>query len=192
MSSNEQSKGFVGLLAVSCFAFGLVAGAAPPQPSTPAMPPDVQKLGPQVGTRVPDFSLPDQHGQTRTLQSLMGPKGLMLVFFRSADWCPYCKTQLAELGTRVADLKKNGLGLAAISNDPVPVLADFTTRRHITLPLLSDAGSVLIKRYGILNTTVPETNQQSYGIAFPGTFMANPQGVVTSRFFEQARNERPL
>jgi hypothetical protein len=48
--------------------------------------PDVQKLGPQVGTRVPDFSLLDQKGQSRTLASLMGPKGLMLVFFRSADW----------------------------------------------------------------------------------------------------------
>jgi len=48
--------------------------------------PDVTKLGPQVGEKVPDFSLPDQHGQTRTLSSLMGPKGLVLVFNRSADW----------------------------------------------------------------------------------------------------------
>jgi peroxiredoxin len=152
--------------------------------------PDVQQLGPRIGARVPDFTLPDQHGQARTLHSLMGPKGLMLVFYRSADWCPYCKTQLAELETRVADLKKNGLGLAAISYDPVPVLADFTTRRHITFPLLSDAGSVLIKRYGILNTTVPESNQQSYGIPFPGTFVLNTQGVVTSRFFEPAYQER--
>jgi len=42
--------------------------------------------GPAIGARVPDFTLSDQNGQTRTLQSLMGPKGLMLVFFRSADW----------------------------------------------------------------------------------------------------------
>jgi len=53
-------------------------------PSSPA--PDVKKLGPQVGEKVPDFSLPDQHGQTHTLSSLMGPKGLVLVFNRSADW----------------------------------------------------------------------------------------------------------
>src|SRR6266853_2858179 len=189
MLSNERQKWAVALLAVSCLVVGPAASAAQ-QPSTPAMSPDVQKVGPQVGTRVPDFSLPDQHGQTRTLQSLMGAKGLMLVFFRSADWCPYCKTQLAELETRVAELKKNGLGLAAISYDPVPVLADFTTRRHITFPLLSDSGSVLIKRFGILNTTVPESNQQAYGIPFPGTFMLNAQGVVTSRFFEQAYQER--
>jgi peroxiredoxin len=120
----------------------------------------------------------------------MGPKGLMLVFHRSADWCPYCKTQLAELQTRTADLAKNGIRLAAISYDAVPILADFSKRRGITFPLLSDPGSATIKRYGILNTTVPETNQQSYGIPFPGTFMVNTQGVVTSRFFEQAYQER--
>ena len=85
MSSSEASKTFAGLFAVCCLALGLMTRAAP-QPSTPATPPDIQKLGPQVGARVPDFSLPDQHGQTRTLQSLMGPEGLMLVFNRSADW----------------------------------------------------------------------------------------------------------
>jgi hypothetical protein len=47
---------------------------------------DVSKLGPQVGERVPDFSLLDQNGKTQTLQSIMGPKGAMLVFIRSADW----------------------------------------------------------------------------------------------------------
>ena len=47
---------------------------------------DVSKLGPQVGERVPDFALRDQTGKVWTRQSLMGPKGAMLVFFRSADW----------------------------------------------------------------------------------------------------------
>jgi hypothetical protein len=47
---------------------------------------DVSKLGPQVGERVPDFSLPDQAGRVRNLQSIMGPRGAMLVFLRSADW----------------------------------------------------------------------------------------------------------
>jgi cytochrome oxidase Cu insertion factor (SCO1/SenC/PrrC family) len=47
---------------------------------------DVSKLGPQVGDRVPDFSLKDQNGNTQTLQSIMGPKGAMLMFIRSADW----------------------------------------------------------------------------------------------------------
>jgi peroxiredoxin len=95
-----------------------------------------------------------------------------------------------ELQGRVVALKRQGFGLAAVSYDAVPILADFSRRRGITFPLLSDPGSATIKRYGILNTTVPETNQQSYGIPFPGTFMLNTQGVVTSRFFEQAYQER--
>ena len=47
---------------------------------------DVSKLGPQVGQRVPAFSLPDHTGRVRTLDSIMGPRGAMLVFLRSADW----------------------------------------------------------------------------------------------------------
>ena len=47
---------------------------------------DVSKLGPQVGERIPDFSLKDQSGKAWTRQSILGSKGAMLVFFRSADW----------------------------------------------------------------------------------------------------------
>ena len=47
---------------------------------------DVSKLGPKVGERVPDFKLADQTGREHTLQSIMGRRGAMLVFVRSADW----------------------------------------------------------------------------------------------------------
>jgi hypothetical protein len=47
---------------------------------------DGLKTGPKIGDKVPDFSLPDQNGKSRSLHDLMGPKGLLLVFLRSADW----------------------------------------------------------------------------------------------------------
>ena len=47
---------------------------------------DVSALGPQVGDLVPDFNLPDQKGESRNLQSIMGPNGIILLFHRSADW----------------------------------------------------------------------------------------------------------
>ncbi len=47
---------------------------------------DVNSVGPAVGAHVPAFELEDQNGHRRSLVSLMGPKGLVLVFFRSADW----------------------------------------------------------------------------------------------------------
>ena len=90
----------------------------------------------------------------------------------------------------MAELKGRGLSVAGVSYDSVTILADFSRRRGITFPLLSDPGSATIKRYGILNTSVPETNQETFGVPFQGTFMLNAQGVVTSRFFEQAYQER--
>jgi cytochrome oxidase Cu insertion factor (SCO1/SenC/PrrC family) len=61
-----------------------LATASQSQPATTST--DFGKLGPQAGQRVPDFSLPDQNGTTRTLESILGSGGAMLVFFRSADW----------------------------------------------------------------------------------------------------------
>jgi len=150
---------------------------------------DVTKLGLQVGERIADFRLRDQNGTVWTRDALMGPNGLMLVLSRSADWCPYCKTQLAELQSRLPELKKKGIGLAAMTYDSTAILADFSRRRGITFPLLSDSGSATIKAYGLLISTVdpPSTN---YGIPFPGTFIVNRPGVVTARFFEEAYQER--
>jgi hypothetical protein len=43
-------------------------------------------IGLDVGKKAPDFSAPDQFGRLQTLEALKGPKGTVLLFFRSADW----------------------------------------------------------------------------------------------------------
>jgi hypothetical protein len=58
---------------------GLPAQSTPPPVQT-------QNIGPQVGQPVPPFTGVDQFGRTQSLESSLGPKGAMLVFFRSADW----------------------------------------------------------------------------------------------------------
>jgi len=47
---------------------------------------DTSKIGPQVGQTVPPIEGVDQFGKRHTLSSIAGPRGTMLVFFRSADW----------------------------------------------------------------------------------------------------------
>ena len=47
---------------------------------------DGYKTGLAFGEKIPAFSLSDQHSQSRSLNELMGPNGLLLVFSRSADW----------------------------------------------------------------------------------------------------------
>jgi len=43
-------------------------------------------IGLGVGQKAPDFSARDQFGKPQTLETLKGPKGTVLLFFRSADW----------------------------------------------------------------------------------------------------------
>jgi hypothetical protein len=47
---------------------------------------DGMRSGPEIGEKVPDFSLPDQDGKSWSLAELMGRNGALLVFTRSAHW----------------------------------------------------------------------------------------------------------
>jgi hypothetical protein len=64
----------------------LVCLTLPASAQQPSRKIDVSRLGPQIGHEVPDFRLQDAQGKVWTRDSIMGPKGAMLVFSRSADW----------------------------------------------------------------------------------------------------------
>ncbi len=118
-----------------------------------------------------------------------------------------------ELQSRLEELRAQGLGVVAISYDSEEVLADFSQRRGITFPLLSDDDSSVITAFGILNTVAAEgvgpnrddpdvvadvakyvslfgANPMIVGTPHPGTFMLDATGRVTSRFFEEFYRER--
>lgn len=42
--------------------------------------------GPAAGSVIPAFQAPDQNGRVQSLRTIAGPKGALLVFYRSADW----------------------------------------------------------------------------------------------------------
>lgn len=92
-----------------------------------------------------------------------------------------------QLQRSLPELKQRGLGLAAISYDTPATLKAFADARGITFPLLSDAGSAVIRRYNLLNTAA---TGRSAGIPHPGTFILDPSGRVVSRSFEEAYEER--
>ena len=123
-----------------------------------------------------------------------------------------------ELQERLQELGGSGIGVAAISYDSTEVLNDFAEQRGITFPLLSDKDSAVITEFGILNTVVAESlgpnrdnpevvaavhkyvaasvfdsiplRQMINGTPFPGTFMLDANGRVTSRYFEEFYRER--
>ena len=118
-----------------------------------------------------------------------------------------------ELQDQLETLKEQGFGVAAISYDSVEILSDFAQRRGITFPLLADDDSSVITAFGILNTVAAEglgenaddpevqadvakyvsafgAREMIVGTPYPGTFMVDSDGKVTSRFFEEFYRER--
>jgi cytochrome oxidase Cu insertion factor (SCO1/SenC/PrrC family) len=84
---SRTSSGFRSILVLSVALVAAGIGRARAlQTNDSASTIDVDALGPKVGDALPAFSLRDQHGEARSLTSLLGSNGAVIVFFRSADW----------------------------------------------------------------------------------------------------------
>lgn len=91
------------------------------------------------------------------------------------------------------------MALFAISYDSVEVLRGFSGEYQVEYDLLSDEGSVVIRRLGLVNEHVKQqqafygrgVDERHVGIPYPGTFVLDEDGVVTHRIFEQSYRPRP-
>ena len=92
-------------------------------------------------------------------------------------------TQLGELQDALPAFRAAGIKLYAVSYDEPDALAAFAKAHGIEYPLLSDADSALIKRFGILNTLIAPDEVPFYGIPFPGTYVVDASGAVVEKFF---------
>jgi len=140
-----------------------------------------------IGMKIPLLSGTDQFGQERSFENLKGPHGLVILFYRSADWCPYCKGQLLSLQRATANFKERGIGLVGVSYDSQEILKFFTERHSITFPLLADPQSEIIERFGVLNTTATGFTK---GMSYPGFVYVGSDGRVQETFFEEDYHTR--
>jgi len=140
-----------------------------------------------VGQTIPTIEAPDQNGRLQTFDTLKGKNGLLLLFSRSADWCPYCKMHLLQLEQAKERFAKKGIRVASITYDSEAILKEFSIRKGITYPMLSDGGSKIIRSFGILN---PEGKGFAAGIPYPGIYLVSPEGKVENRFFESQYSDR--
>ncbi len=149
------------------------------------------ELGPPLGAKLPDIGTPpDQTGTPRNLSSLMGDKGLVLFFFRSADWCPYCQAQMMDLNTAGAALEQRGYRMAGISYDSPQILSTFIERRGIKYTLLSDPKSEIIDRYNLRDPQY-KPGSRAFGVPRPVIFILDKSGTIKSKLYEETYQKRP-
>ena len=92
-----------------------------------------------------------------------------------------------QLQRSLPEIQRAGLGLVAVSYDSTATLRAFADKHAITFPMLSDQGSKTITAWGILNR---EATDRAKGVPYPGTYVLDANGVIVSRNFEQAYQER--
>ena len=161
---------------------------APTQAQEPAIPATASQDGLEVGTEAPAFTLKDQDGSERSLADFLNKdEKVALVFFRSADWCPFCRKQLMGLQADIKAFEDAGVQVVGISYDAPEVLKTFATKNKITFPLLSDPGSKTIDAYQIRNTSA---KGKAEGVPNPGTFVLTSAGTIGARLFQEGYRER--
>jgi peroxiredoxin len=150
-----------------------------------------EDLGPPIGIVAPDIGTRlDQTGKPRTLADVMGKNGLVLMFFRSADWCPYCQAQLIDVNGGAADIEKRGYRIAALSYDSPEILQTFTAKRHIAFTFLSDPKSEVIDLYKLRDPQY-QPGSRAYGVPRPIIFVLDKSGVIKAKLYEESFKVRP-
>ena len=146
-------------------------------------------VGPEVGSQAPAINVINIQEKPVKLEQLSGDNGVILLFFRSADWCPFCKRHLIEMNDYAQKLSALGYGLAAISYDDTEILKKFSEQQNIQYPLLSDQQVSTMKIYGIVNKQYKAGND-NYGIPYPGVVVIDKAGKVIHKYFFEGYKNR--
>lgn len=81
------------------------------------------------------------------------------------------------------------MGIAAVSYDSPGILRAFADKYAIGFPLLADAGSVVIRRFGIFNPNIP-ADLRAHGVPHPVDYLVSPDGIVIRKYFVPNYNHR--
>lgn len=140
--------------------------------------------GPLVGEALPPVTLPDQHGRVVDIAAARNGERALVVFVRSVGWCSFCRTQVTELQRHLPAFRAAGVHLFIVTPDTREIITKFTDENAVTIPVLADTDSAIIRRFGILNTLI-DPGEQYYGIPFPGIYVTDVDGVIEQRYFNR-------
>lgn len=132
----------------------------------------------EIGDTAPDFTLPDQNGDSVTLSNLKG-NPVVVYFYPKAD-TPGCTTQACGIRDHRTDYANFGATVLGVSPDPVKPIAKFVDKFDLGFTLLSDEDHSVAESYGVW------VEKSMYGRTYYGnertTFVIGPDGVITHVF----------
>jgi peroxiredoxin len=147
----------------------------------------------QVGDRAPAIILPDIHGKTFDIATLLA-KGPVVVTFYRGGWCPYCNLELKAYQAVLARIAAAGASLVAISPEKPGDTLSTAEKNALSFLVLSDVGQSVGRAFGIVyafsdelrsayhgfNLDIPAKNgtPDDWSLPLSATYVIGADGVI--------------
>ena len=141
----------------------------------------------EVGTKAPDFTLPDQNGDLHSLSEYKGKK--IILYFYPKDNTPGCTKQACGFAERYPQFIEKGAVVLGISKDSVASHKKFEEKYGLPFTLLSDPELVAIQAYDVWQ------EKKNYGKTYMGvvrtTYLIDEEGKIAKAFDKVKAADNP-
>lgn len=128
----------------------------------------------EVGSKAPDFELPDQDGTMHSLRDYRGQK--VILYFYPKDNTPGCTKQACGFSDRYPQIQKKGAVVLGVSKDSVTSHKRFEEKHGLKITLLSDTERKVIEAYDVWK------EKKNYGKISMGvvrtTYLIDEEGMI--------------
>ncbi len=140
----------------------------------------------EIGTKAPEFSLPDQNGEMHTLSSYQGRK--VILYFYPKDMTSGCTAQACSFRDLYPQFQEKGAVILGVSKDSVASHKRFEEKHGLPFTLLSDSELQVITAYDVLKP--PKDDKPSKSVS-RSTYLIDEDGVIVKAFGAVKAKENP-
>lgn len=141
----------------------------------------------EIGTKAPDFTLPDQNGDMRSLSDFAGQK--VILYFYPKDMTSGCTKQACGFGELYPQFREKGAVVLGVSKDSVASHKKFEEKYGLPFILLSDPEKTVIQAYDVWK------EKKLYGKVSMGivrtTYLIDEAGMIVKAFDKVKAAENP-
>lgn len=131
----------------------------------------------EIGTKAPDFSLPDQNGTVHTLSQYRGQK--VILYFYPKDMTGGCTSQACSFRDLYPQFREKGAVVLGVSKDTVESHKRFEEKHGLPFTLLSDTELTVITAYDVLKLDKDGKPTKSL---IRSTYLIDEEGVIIKAF----------
>lgn len=140
-----------------------------------------------IGTKAPEFTLPDQNGEMRSLSDYKGQK--IILYFYPKDMTSGCTKQACAFSELYPQFREKGAVVLGVSKDSVASHKRFEEKYGLPFVLLSDTERTVIEAYDVWKEK-KLYGKVSYGVVRT-TYLIDEDGVIERAFDKVKAADNP-